>query len=165
MECILYGEYWYQHSAIERELRIAVVEDKVTSLSMKRAGVSSAPRRPRMNPPRWISKPLDKFFSGVSDKVDLGFVFPRGTEFQMKVWRALTNIPRGATKSYGEIAREVGSPKAARAVGMANHRNPIGILIPCHRVIQSDGSMGGYAGGIAMKRHLLKLEGINVSSL
>ena len=74
---------------------------------------------------------------------------PEGTEFQKKVWRALAEIPYGTTRSYREIAKETGNEKAARAVGMANNKNPIPIFIPCHRVISSDGSMAGYYGGIA----------------
>ena len=82
----------------------------------------------------------------------------RGTRFQLQVWRALLGIPYGETRSYGEIARAVGRPKAARAVGMANHSNPVAIVVPCHRVVASDGSLGGYAGGLEMKSRLLALE-------
>lgn len=89
---------------------------------------------------------------------------PQGTPFQKKVWKALGNIPYGSTKSYGEIAKEIGKEKASRAVGMANHRNPIIILIPCHRVICGDGSIGGYGGGVALKEKLLNLEEKNKKS-
>jgi methylated-DNA-[protein]-cysteine S-methyltransferase len=81
-----------------------------------------------------------------------------GTSFQEKVWKALRTIPYGETRSYGEIARQVGNPRAARAVGMANHENPIAVMVPCHRVIAGDGSLGGYAGGLAKKSRLLELE-------
>lgn len=81
-----------------------------------------------------------------------------GTPFQLKVWKALLAIPYGETRSYGEIARAVGRPQAARAVGMANHSNPIPIVVPCHRVIAGDGSLGGYGGGIRRKTRLLRLE-------
>ena len=81
-----------------------------------------------------------------------------GTPFQLQVWKALRRIPYGETRSYGEIARAVGRPKAARAVGMANHSNPIAIVVPCHRVIAGDGSLGGYAGGLGLKTALLRLE-------
>ena len=83
---------------------------------------------------------------------------PRGTPFQERVWHALRAIPHGATASYGEIARAVGSPKAVRAVGAANARNPLAIVVPCHRVIGSDGTLTGYAGGLARKKALLALE-------
>ena len=81
-----------------------------------------------------------------------------GTAFQKKVWRALLAIPYGETRSYGEIARQVGNPKAARAVGMANHHNPVAIVVPCHRVIASDGSLGGYACGLQKKSQILQME-------
>lgn len=89
------------------------------------------------------------------------FDFPcrlRGTEFQQKVWRALRAIPYGETRTYGEIAAAVGNPKAARAVGMANHQNPVLIAVPCHRVIGADGSLVGYGSGLDMKEALLRLE-------
>ena len=81
-----------------------------------------------------------------------------GTPVQLQVWKALLRIPYGETRSYGEIARAVGRPKAARAVGMANHSNPVAIIVPCHRVIAADGSLGGYAAGLSMKSRLLSLE-------
>ncbi len=89
------------------------------------------------------------------------FDFPyelRGTEFQRKVWSALCRIPYGETRTYRQIAEEVGSPKAYRAVGMANHENPVAIAVPCHRVIGSNGALVGYGGGLEMKRALLDLE-------
>ncbi len=89
------------------------------------------------------------------------FDFPyllRGTEFQRKVWRALRAIPYGETRTYGEIAAAVGNPKAARAVGMANHQNKILIAVPCHRVIGADGGLVGYGSGLDMKEALLRLE-------
>ena len=83
---------------------------------------------------------------------------PEGTSFQREVWKALGEIAYGATASYAQIARRIGHPTAVRAVGAANGRNPIAILIPCHRVVGSDGSLTGYAGGLARKRALLALE-------
>ncbi len=82
----------------------------------------------------------------------------RGTKFQLAVWSALQNIPYGETKSYKQVAKVVGSPQASRAVGMANHRNPVMIVIPCHRVIGTNGSLVGYSGGVALKEKLLALE-------
>lgn len=81
-----------------------------------------------------------------------------GTDFQKKCWHTLLRIPYGKTRSYAEIARAVGSPRAFRAVGQANHDNPIPIIVPCHRVITSSGTLGGYGGGLEMKRALLRLE-------
>jgi methylated-DNA-[protein]-cysteine S-methyltransferase len=84
---------------------------------------------------------------------------PKGTPFQQEVWRFLQTIPYGKTTSYGAIAQAMGKPKATRAVGAANGRNPIAIIIPCHRVIGSNGSLTGYAGGLRFKEALLSLEG------
>ena len=83
---------------------------------------------------------------------------PAGTAFQQAVWQALQTIPYGETRSYTDIARQIGRPKAARAMGAANGRNPISIVIPCHRVIGTSGDLTGFAGGIAAKRYLLALE-------
>ena len=84
----------------------------------------------------------------------------KGTPFQMKVWEELRKIPYGETLSYGQIAENVGNPKAARAVGMANNKNPIMIIVPCHRVIGKNGKLVGYAGGVDIKEKLLKIEGV-----
>ena len=87
---------------------------------------------------------------------------PRGTPFQRRVWAQLERIPYGQTRTYREVALASGSPKGFRAVGMANHCNPIPIFIPCHRVVGSDGSLTGYAGGLELKRALLALEGVKL---
>ena len=86
-----------------------------------------------------------------------------GTEFQCRVWAALQTIPYGETRSYGQIAEQIGSPGASRAVGLANGRNPVGIIVPCHRVIGSGGGLTGYGGGIDRKRTLLTLEHQNTA--
>lgn len=90
---------------------------------------------------------------------------PQGTPFQLAVWRLLRQIPRGASSSYGELAGALGQPTASRAVGAAVGRNPIGILVPCHRVIGKDGSLTGYAGGLALKTKLLQAEGLLTETL
>lgn len=100
---------------------------------------------------------LRSFFRGEKKTFDLP-LYCKGTAFQQQVWAALREIPYGETRTYGEIAAAIGRPKAARAVGMANHRNPIAILIPCHRVIGAKGKLTGYAGGIEKKEWLLQLE-------
>lgn len=100
---------------------------------------------------------LDAYWSGELFEFDLP-LGPKGTPFQHKVWAALRTIPYATTASYGEIARKVGSPKACRAVGAANGRNPIAIVVPCHRVIGANGTLTGYAGGLDMKRRLLDHE-------
>ncbi|MFT8352621.1 methylated-DNA--[protein]-cysteine S-methyltransferase [Clostridium saccharoperbutylacetonicum] len=104
-----------------------------------------------------IVKQLDEYFDGTRKVFDLP-IEPEGTEFQKKVWKALIEIPYGETKSYGEIAKIIGNDKAARAVGMANNKNPIAIIIPCHRVIGANGKLVGYAGGLELKEKLLELE-------
>lgn len=105
---------------------------------------------------------LREYFARTRRTFDLP-LDPHGTAFELRVWAALRTIPYGETRSYGAIAAAIGNPRAARAVGMANHRNPLPILIPCHRVIGADGSLTGYAGGLAAKRRLLALEGITLS--
>jgi methylated-DNA-[protein]-cysteine S-methyltransferase len=101
---------------------------------------------------------VEEYFAGERRQ----FSFPldlRGTNFQLACWRALLAIPYGETRTYGDIARAVGKPQGFRAVGMANNRNPVAIVVPCHRVIASDGTLCGYGGGLDVKRRLLELEG------
>ena len=100
---------------------------------------------------------LDEYFEGERKQFELP-LNPSGTEFQCKVWRALEEIPYGETRSYKEIAEAVGSPKGFRAVGLANNKNPIAIIIPCHRVVGADKSLVGYGGGLDLKVALLALE-------
>jgi methylated-DNA-[protein]-cysteine S-methyltransferase len=101
---------------------------------------------------------LAEYFAGERTEFDLPLDM-RGTAFQRDVWTALRTIPYGSTASYGEIASQVGQPGAARAVGMANGRNPIAVIVPCHRVIGADGTLTGYGGGLPRKQWLLALEG------
>ena len=123
---------------------------------------------PRKGKANWVeSQPqtqpyaqeLEEYFAGRRREFSLPLDL-RGTDFQKSCWQALLHIPYGRTKSYAEIAREVGRPGAFRAVGQANHRNPVAIVVPCHRVITSDGRLGGYGGGLDTKRKLLRLEGV-----
>jgi methylated-DNA-[protein]-cysteine S-methyltransferase len=100
---------------------------------------------------------LDGYFAGALTRFTLPMA-PRGSEFQQRVWTALQDIPYGQTESYGELAERIGSPRAARAVGLANGKNPISIVIPCHRVVGSDGNLTGYGGGLDRKKQLLDLE-------
>ena len=103
-------------------------------------------------------KELNEYFTGMRS----GFTVPldmRGTPFQRQVWEALLGIPFGETRTYGQLAIQLGNPKATRAVGAANGRNPIAILVPCHRVIGHSGKLTGFAGGLDAKAYLLKLEG------
>ncbi len=110
---------------------------------------------------REAGKQLQQYFEGSRKDFDLPLL-PAGTEFQENVWKVLQTIPYGTTLSYKQVAERVGSPKAARAVGMANNRNPIAIFIPCHRVIGSNGKLVGYGGGLHIKEYLLNMEKQNV---
>ena len=101
---------------------------------------------------------LREYFAGKRKSFDLTLEFA-GTEFQKEVWQALLTIPFGETRSYGQIAKQIGRPKAVRAVGAANGRNPISIIAPCHRVIGSSGDLTGFGGGLKAKAYLLRLEG------
>ena len=103
---------------------------------------------------------LEEYFEGRRTEFD----FPldiQGTPFQMAVWQELQRIPYGSTRTYGEVAQSLGKRSAARAVGMANHDNPVAVVIPCHRVVGSNGSLTGYAGGLHLKQQLLSLENSN----
>lgn len=106
---------------------------------------------------------LDEYFRGERQQFDLELEMA-GTGFQRRVWEALLTIPYGQTRSYGDIARQIGAPGASRAVGLANGHNPIGIIVPCHRVIGANGKMTGYGGGIERKELLLGLERSRVSA-
>ncbi len=105
---------------------------------------------------------LTAYFSGEQKSFTLPLA-PTGTEFQQKVWKVLLTIPYGETWSYKKVAESIGNPKASRAVGMANNKNPIAIMIPCHRVIGANGKLVGYAGGLDLKEQLLELECLNKS--
>lgn len=122
--------------------------------------------RPAEPDPEWIEdavklqpaiQQLQSYFAGELESFDLS-LSPQGTPFQQKVWSELQKIPYGQTISYGELARRIGNPKASRAVGLANGSNPLSIVIPCHRVIGSNGKLTGYGGGLPIKEKLLALE-------
>ena len=124
------------------------------------------PRHPRSTPTTWVraSEPLafartqlQEYFAGDRQLFDLP-LHPLGTPFQLSVWRELARIPYAATASYGDIARRIENPAAVRAVGTANGQNPIPIIVPCHRVIGSNGSLTGFGGGLPTKQFLLSLE-------
>src|SRR5438045_1855868 len=117
--------------------------------------------------PRWerreaafeeISEQLTEYFAGRRDRFDVELGLS-GNPFELRLWRALLEIPYGTTVSYGQLARTIGQPAAARAVGLANARNPVAVIVPCHRVIGADGTLTGYGGGLERKRFLLDLEG------
>lgn len=109
-------------------------------------------------PFRDMMRQLDEYFAGRRHDFDLP-LSPQGTAFQKKVWNALLMVKYGSTASYSDIAKSIDNPKGVRAVGLANGRNPIPVIIPCHRVIGSNGTLTGYGGGLAIKRKLLDFEG------
>jgi methylated-DNA-[protein]-cysteine S-methyltransferase len=133
-------------------LRLTVEDDgALTRIDFRPGDVSDDPRF------AGVTSQLDEYFAGRRTTFDLP-MRPRGGAFEQLVWAELLRIPYGETASYGEIAERIGHPGKARAVGSANARNPIAIVCPCHRVIGSDGSLTGYAGGLEAKRALLALE-------
>ena len=110
-----------------------------------------------------VTRQLAEYFAGERTGFDVE-LNPSGTPFQLQVWAALRTIPYGEVRTYGQIAQQVGQPGAARAVGLANGRNPISIIVPCHRVIGTSGALTGYGGGLERKRHLLDLESTTASA-
>ena len=141
-----------------REVRLRLQPPRGRTRSERSAGNSAAlPNDPGAVLARQALAEIAEYLGGRRRQ----FTVPldlAGTPFQLQVWKALRRIPYGQTRSYGEIARAIGRPRAARAVGMANHSNPVAIIVPCHRVIAGDGSLGGYAGGLKLKASLLRLE-------
>ncbi|MDF1493176.1 methylated-DNA--[protein]-cysteine S-methyltransferase [Caproiciproducens sp. CPB-2] len=135
---------------------ITAANDTITGLSFTDDPPETAvtPKTPLL---KEAERQLSEYFSGIRKAFDLP-LRAEGTEFQKTVWAALRSIPYGETRSYGQVAKSIGRPSASRAVGMANNKNPILILTPCHRVVGSDGGLVGYAGGLERKEQLLKLE-------
>lgn len=126
-------------------------------IALKRADATALPEDAPNALTEAVCQQLNEYFAGTRTAFD----FPlrlQGTPFQEKVWAALRDIPYGETRSYQQIAQAIGQPKACRAVGMANHRNPIYIVVPCHRVVGANGALTGYGGGLDMKKALLELE-------
>ena len=153
--------YWHEIDSPIGRLLLAGERDR---LSLVHFQSTARPRRPESE---WIAAPgmfdtvalqLQEYFAGERRAFDLALLMP-GTPFQRAVWSALTAIPYGETVSYAELARRLGRPRAVRAVGSANGANPVPIIVPCHRVIGSDGSLTGFGGGLEVKRRLLALEG------
>ncbi|HKE43248.1 MAG TPA: methylated-DNA--[protein]-cysteine S-methyltransferase [Steroidobacteraceae bacterium] len=153
--------YWHEIDSPIGRLLLAGERDQLTLVRFQSAARS---RRPQ---PEWVAdaarfdavtRQLSEYFAGERQVFDLELAMA-GTPFQRAVWSALREIPYGETISYGELARRLGRPRAVRAVGSANGANPVPIIVPCHRVIGSDGSLTGFGGGLDMKRRLLALEG------
>lgn len=135
-------------------LRVSYDDDKLVSIrSQGQPSEESLPNKLSNQ----TFKQIQEYLAGERRIFDLPFHI-QGTDFQVKVWKALLDIPYGETRSYGQIAAVIGQPRASQAIGGAVGRNPLWILVPCHRVIGSDGSLTGYAGGLAMKKALLNIE-------
>lgn len=150
-------EQYYTYETQIGKIWICSSERGITNLCLCGEELENTREKVESQTIRKAASELYEYFEG-KRKV---FSFPldlKGTVFQQKVWEALCTIPYGETRSYGEIAKQIKNPKAARAVGMANHKNPILIVVPCHRVIGADGSLTGYGGGLALKQYLLDLE-------
>ncbi len=147
------------YSELETEMgSIYILEEKgkITGLTYDKEEIGDIEQRSSSLLEK-AERQLTEYFEGRRKNFDLPIEL-KGTDFQVKVWKALEKIPYGETKSYQEIAEEVASPKAFRAVGNANNKNPISIIIPCHRVIGKSGKLAGYGGGLDKKEYLLNLE-------
>jgi methylated-DNA-[protein]-cysteine S-methyltransferase len=148
-------------SLVEIESPVGVLRLAADDEALERLDFVHDERNSVYEPPTRILKEtirqLRAYFSGKLEQFDLPLA-PQGTPFQLEVWRRLCEIPYGETISYGELARRIGNPNASRAVGLANGSNPISIIIPCHRVIGSNGKLTGYGGGLPIKERLLALE-------
>ena len=139
-------------------LKISEADGKITNLSLQQEISDIASDTISSQLLQKACQQLDEYFQGKRRQFDLPLGYA-GTLFQESVWRELQNIPYGETRSYEDIAVKIGNPKAVRAVGQANNRNPILLMIPCHRVIHKNGDISGFACGIETKKYLLKLEG------
>ena len=152
--------YFTEFASPIGRLRLTGTGAALTGVFMESERHASAQSRDAVRdaaPLREARQQIEGYFAAERREFSLA-LDAHGTEFQRSVWRALCGIPYGATASYGEIAKRIRNPNAVRAVGLANGRNPISIIIPCHRVIGADGSLTGYGGGIDRKRFLLALE-------
>lgn len=152
---------WYDNMATPIGNLLLVADEH----GLRAVGFEQGAHQPTVEP-HWQRDPgklqfarvqFEEYFAGTRQTFDMP-LHPLGTPFQLSVWKALAKIPYAATTSYGELARRIGNPKAMRAVGAANGRNPLPIVVPCHRVIGGDGSLTGFGGGLPTKRFLLTLE-------
>ncbi len=150
------------------QLKVLWTKERLVRLCLpgsdKKRDLKGRPR-PVNAVPDWLrrfSLELANYLAGEASSLDVPYQLPGGTDFQRRVWRACSGIPYGQTESYSTLAQKVGSPRAARAVGSALGRNPIPLIIPCHRVIRKDGGIGGFSADLKVKKFLLKLEGAQV---
>lgn len=138
---------------------LSLIHDGGTLMQVHFSAIPADERLTEAPLPEWLSAPLSRYFAGDISALEHIPLLLEGTPFQKTVWAALRRIPAGQTWSYAELASQTGNAKACRAVGSANGRNPCGLVVPCHRVIAADGSLGGYSGGLDVKRWLLRHEG------
>ncbi len=154
-------EYWDRMETALGTLSVSVDDcGRVTTVHF---GATVLGGRRATEPCHNLCEQLEEYLAGTRTSFDLT-LRPAGTPFQQSVWKGLTDIPYGEVCGYGELARHIGNPGAARAVGQANGANPIPIIIPCHRVIAADGSIGGFSSGLSIKRRLLALERIELAA-
>ena len=156
-----HGDYWTTFESPIGELLIIGDEDAVSALYMEAHRGRPAPAAGAERDDdrlAYATRQLGEYFEGEREVFDVPLAPRGGSGFNRAVWRELLEIPYGTTRSYGEIARRLGFPSAARAVGVANARNPISIIVPCHRVIGADGRLVGYGGGLPRKEWLLNFE-------
>ncbi len=138
-------------------MAIAEENEKITRLFLRAEDTPANALQVQTPLLKQADNQLQEYFAGIRKTFDLPLA-PKGTPFQLKVWQALLRVPYAQTRSYGQLAAQIGQAKACRAVGMANNKNPLPIFIPCHRVIGAGGKLIGYAGGLPMKEFLLALE-------
>ncbi len=153
--------YYWKFPSPVGPLAVAVTDRGLARLEFDRGQIPAQDRNiwiESEEKTRACRRELEEYFAGTRRQFDLPLDL-QGTEFEMRCWRALLEIPYGETRSYGDIARAVGSPKAFRAVGLANRNNPVAIVVPCHRVVGANGGLTGYGGGLDVKEKLLRLEG------
>ncbi len=150
-------KYCYGYTFPIGDLFIAEENDKITNIAFSSNKIKGNTEQKKTNLIQKTIKELNEYFAGKRVNFDIPLHL-EGTNFQKQVWSALQTIKYGETKSYKDIALSINNPKALRAVGMANHNNPISIIIPCHRVIGANKKLVGYGGGLAVKEYLLKLE-------
>lgn len=149
--------YAWQYDTLIGEITLAEEDGKITNLYFPKAEVPASVLMQETQTLKFAAIQLEEYFAGIRKIFELP-LSPKGTAFQQEVWNALIQIPYGETTSYGKLANSIGRTGAARAVGLANNRNPIPIIIPCHRVIGADGKLVGYGGGLQIKEQLLMIE-------
>ena len=157
--------YIHYYSSPIGILKISAEEECITGLSLETQEglqeiVSETPTTALLQE---AHTQLTEYFAGERTSFTLPIAYPFGTPFQHSVWNALRDIPYGETRSYEDIAVAIGNPKAVRAIGQANTRNPILLLVPCHRVINKNGTIGGFGCGVEIKKQLLQLEGLEIN--